>query len=83
MERIDSIYYIDDEVKNIFTNKTRLTTLYRYPDPSKLKNKKLWFSNSSIWQDPYERLFLKSTYLFKGNIEKEHHFLNRVCIVFV
>lgn len=81
MERTDGINFLDDDVKRYFLNDETTTTLYRYTDPFKLKNKKLWISNPSIWHDPYERLFLRSRFLFKGGLEREHRFLNRVYCV--
>lgn len=75
----NGINYLDETVFEYFCSNPR--TLYRYMDHKKLKERKLWFSNPEKWQDPYEKLFLDSKYLFSGSKEDEYRLKNRVfCI---
>lgn len=63
-----NINYMDDEVKDIFTNKENKQSIYRYIPLSNIHENKLWFSNPNKWKDPFERLFIESTYKMDGKI---------------
>lgn len=81
MIKENGITYLDETVYNYFCNEQGSRNLYRYMDYSKMKKGKLWFSNPSTWNDPYEKLFLYSTYLKRRNVGIEYPLLNRVfCI---
>ena len=66
MIKENGITYLDDTVYNYFCNEQGPKTLYRYMDYKKMQEGELWFSNPAIWIDPYEKLFLDSTYLLPG-----------------
>ena len=71
------LIYLDENVREYFCGEERPMTLYRYMDRKYLKNNQLRFSKPETWNDPYEKLFLESTYLFpEGQIE--YPLLNRV-----
>ena len=59
---MNDITFMDKETEDLFINENNKKSIFRYIRLKNVESNKLWFANPAEWQDPFEKLFINSTY---------------------
>ncbi len=59
---MNDITFMDKETEDLFINENNKNPIFRYIPLKNIESNKLWFANPAEWKDPFEKLFINSTY---------------------